>query len=86
MRSVNSVLSLAVAATLISAIHPAGAAEPSTAEAPRALGKINVTVDEQQSRSAVGNSTVVASDRLEAEQAQSFEDAIRYVPGAAATR
>src|SRR5688572_22048257 len=61
----------------LSALH----ASADEANAPKAMGKINVSADEEQSRSAVGNSTVVDSEQLEAEQAQNFEDAIRYVPG-----
>lgn len=71
----KTVLSLAVAAILLSAMHAANA------DTPQPLEKIKVTADEEQARSTVGNSTVVASNQLEAEQAQNFEDAIRYVPG-----
>lgn len=53
----------------------------SSADAPRALAKIQVTADEEEGRSTAVNKTVVSSDRLEVEQAQNFEDAIRYVPG-----
>jgi hemoglobin/transferrin/lactoferrin receptor protein len=57
------------------------AAAAGEANAPQAMGKIDVSADEEQSRSTVGNSTVIGSEQLEAEQAQNFEDAIRYVPG-----
>lgn len=71
----KTVLSLAVAATLMSALQVANA------DTPQPLEKIKVTADEEEGRSTTGNSTVVVSDQLEAEQAQNFEDAIRYVPG-----
>src|SRR5688572_24470538 len=61
----------------LSALHASG----DEANAPQAMGQINVSADEDESRSTVGNSTVVGSEQLEAEQAQNFEDAIRYVPG-----
>jgi hypothetical protein len=64
MRHLSSLLSLAVAASLLTAMHAAKAAEPTEAKAPRALGKIKVTVDEEPGRSTVGNSTVVADDQL----------------------
>jgi hemoglobin/transferrin/lactoferrin receptor protein len=77
MRTSNAVLSLAVAATLMSALRPSIAAE---GEQAHELSKIKVTAEEQ-GRSAVGNAQVVGVTDLEAEQAQNFEDAIRYIPG-----
>jgi hemoglobin/transferrin/lactoferrin receptor protein len=78
MRTSSTVLSLAVAGTLLSAFRPSAAAE---AEQPaRQLNKIKVTAEEER-QSTVGNSTVVGIPELEEEQAQNFEDAIRYIPG-----
>lgn len=77
MRTSSTVLSLAVAATLLSAFRPSIAAEEDKA---RQLNKINVTAEEE-GRSTVGNSKVVGVTELEQEQAQNFEDAIRYIPG-----
>lgn len=76
MRTSSTVLSLAVAATLLSAFRPSVAAE----ESARQLNKIKVSAEEE-GLSTVGNSTVVGVAELEAEQAQNFEDAIRYIPG-----
>lgn len=77
MRTSSAVLSLAVAATLVSAFRPSLAAE---GDPPRQLNKITVTV-EDEGRSTVGNVHVLDAGNLEEEQAQSFEDAIRYIPG-----
>ena len=78
MRTSSTVLSLAVAATLLSAIRPGVAAEAD--ESARQLNKIKVTAEEE-GQSTLGNSTVVGVAELEEEQAQNFEDAIRYIPG-----
>lgn len=78
MRTSSTVLSLAVAATLLAAFRPGVAAE---SDAPaRQLNKIKVTAGED-AQSTVGNTTVVGIAELEDEQAQNFEDAIRYIPG-----
>lgn len=77
MRTSSTVLSLAVAATLLSAFRPSLAAEADKAQQ---LNKINVTAEEE-GRSKVGNDKVVGVAELEEEQAQNFEDAIRYIPG-----
>lgn len=77
MRTSSTVVSLAVAATLLSA-HPGFAAEAD--QQARHLNKIKVTAEEE-GRSTVGNRTVIGVAELEEEQAQSFEDAIRYIPG-----
>lgn len=78
MRTSSTVLSLAVAATLLAMFRSGAAAE---GDAPaRQLNKIQVTAEEE-AQSTLGNSTVVSSGRLEEEQAQNFEDAIRYIPG-----
>ncbi|WP_129779931.1 TonB-dependent hemoglobin/transferrin/lactoferrin family receptor [Peristeroidobacter soli] len=77
MRTSSTVLSLAVAATLLSAFRPSVAAEQDKAQQ---LNKINVTA-EDEARSTVGNAKVVGVKELEDEQAQNFEDAIRYIPG-----
>lgn len=78
MRTSSTVLSLAIAATLLAAVRPVLAVE---AEQPtRQLDKIKVTAEEE-GQSTLGNSTVVGVAALEAEQAQNFEDAIRYIPG-----
>jgi hemoglobin/transferrin/lactoferrin receptor protein len=79
MRASSTVLSLAIAATLLS-VRPAIAAEASGEGSARELGKIKVSSDEE-GQSTMGNTTVVGVERLEAEQAQNFEDAIRYIPG-----
>jgi len=76
MRTSSTVLSLAVAATLL-AFRPGLAADQGPA---RQLSKIKVTADEE-GRSTVGNDTVVGVTELEQELAQNFEDAIRYIPG-----
>ncbi|MDY6948649.1 MAG: TonB-dependent hemoglobin/transferrin/lactoferrin family receptor [Pseudomonadota bacterium] len=78
MRTSSTVLSLAVAATLLSAFRPSAAAQ--SEEPARQLNKIKVTAEEE-GRSTLGNSTMVGVPELEAEQAQNFEDAIRYIPG-----
>lgn len=78
MRTSSTVLSLAVAATLLSAFRPSAAAEAE--ESARQLNKIKVTADEE-GQSTVGNGTVVGAPALEEAQAQNFEDAIRYIPG-----
>lgn len=78
MRTSSTALSLAVAATLLSAFRLAAAAE--SEEPARQLNKIQVTAEEE-GQSTVGNSTVVGVAELEEEQAQNFEDAIRYIPG-----
>ncbi|MBM0105714.1 TonB-dependent hemoglobin/transferrin/lactoferrin family receptor [Steroidobacter sp. S1-65] len=77
MRTSSAVLSLAVVATLLSA-QPIHAAEADIQS--RQLKKIQVTAEEE-GRSIVGNRTVVGVTELEEEQAQNFEDAIRYIPG-----
>jgi hemoglobin/transferrin/lactoferrin receptor protein len=77
MRTSSTVLSLAVAATLLSAFRPGLAAEEDKAQP---LNKIKVTAEEE-GRSTVGNAQVVGTNELEEEQAQNFEDAIRYIPG-----
>ncbi|GFE86823.1 TonB-dependent hemoglobin/transferrin/lactoferrin family receptor [Steroidobacter agaridevorans] len=77
MRTSSAVLSLAVAATLLAAFRPSLAAERDRAQQ---LNKIKVTAEEE-GRSTVGNVQVVGVTDLEAEQAQNFEDAIRYIPG-----
>lgn len=77
MRTSSTALSLAVAATLLSAFRPSVAAEEGKAQQ---LNKIKVTAGEE-GRSTVGNNQVVGVNELEQEQAQNFEDAIRYIPG-----
>lgn len=77
MRTSSAVLSLAVAATLLSALRPTVAAEEDQAQQ---LNKIKVTA-EDEGRSTVGSAQVVGVAELEEEQAQNFEDAIRYIPG-----
>lgn len=78
MRTSSTVLSMAVAATLLAAFRISAAAE---AEAPpQQLNKIKVTV-EDEGQSTVGNSKMVSIADLEEHQAQNFEDAIRYIPG-----
>lgn len=77
MRTSSAVLSLAVAATLLSAFRPSIAAEEDRAQQ---LNKIKVTAGDE-GRSTVGNAQVVGVTELEEEQAQNFEDAIRYIPG-----
>ncbi|HEY0684591.1 MAG TPA: TonB-dependent hemoglobin/transferrin/lactoferrin family receptor [Steroidobacter sp.] len=78
MRTSSTVLSLAIAATLLSAMRLSYAAEAD--EQARQLDKIKVTAEEE-GRSTLGNRTVVGVAQLEEEQAQNFEDAIRYIPG-----
>ncbi|MBL8271308.1 TonB-dependent hemoglobin/transferrin/lactoferrin family receptor [Steroidobacter sp.] len=78
MRTSSTVLSLAVAATLLAALRPSFAAEAD--EPAKQLNKIKVTAEEE-ARSTVGNTTVVEAAALENEQAQNFEDLIRYIPG-----
>jgi hemoglobin/transferrin/lactoferrin receptor protein len=77
MRTSSTVLSLAVAATLLSAFRPGFAAEEGQAQQ---LNKIKVTAEEE-GRSTLGNAQVVGVNELEGEQAQNLEDAIRYIPG-----
>lgn len=79
MRPSSTVLSLAIAATLLSALRPSIAADAIDDNA-RELAKIKVTAEEE-GRSTAGNTTVVSVPQLEEEQAQTFEDAIRYIPG-----
>ncbi len=77
MRTSSTVLSLAVAATLLSAFRPSLAAEEDKAQQ---LNKIKVTAEKKAApRSAT--TRVVGVNELEEEQAQNFEDAIRYIPG-----
>ena len=78
MRTSSTVLSLAVAAALLAPWRPSVAAE--TGESPKQLNKIKVSAD-QEARSTAGNAKVVEAAALEEEQAQNFEDAIRYIPG-----
>lgn len=78
MRTSSTVLSLAVAATLLAALRPSFAAEAE--DQARRLNKIKVTADEDR-RSTVGNGTALAAVELEEEQARNLEDAIRYIPG-----
>lgn len=80
MRHSTTMLSLAIAASLLPAAHAASAADQGSEPAAQQLQKIKVTADEP-AESAVGNTTVVGTQRLEEEQAQNFEDAIRYIPG-----
>jgi hemoglobin/transferrin/lactoferrin receptor protein len=80
MRTSNAVLSLAVAASLLSAVRPASATEAEDKD-PDQLAKIKVSAEEEPGKSVAGNTTVVGAAKLEQEQAQNFEDAIRYIPG-----
>ena len=73
----SRVLTLAISASLFCDF--AAAAEDADQPA-RQLQKIKVLADEE-AKSTVGNKTVVGAAQLEEEQAQSFEDAIRYIPG-----
>lgn len=77
MRTSSAVLSLAVAAVLLS-VQPSHAAEADVQA--KQLKKIKVTAEEE-GRSVVGNRTVVGVTELEEQQAQNFEDAIHYIPG-----
>lgn len=80
MRTSSAVLSLAVAASLLSAVRPASAAEADGEDADQ-MAKIKVSADEEPGTSVAGNTTVIGAAKLEQEQAQNFEDAIRYIPG-----
>jgi hemoglobin/transferrin/lactoferrin receptor protein len=84
MRSSNTLLTLAIAASLLSAANIAASAESAAAapadSAAKQLQKIKVTAEES-GKSVAGNTKVVGIQQLEEEQAQNFEDAIRYIPG-----
>lgn len=79
MRTTSASLLLALAAGISALSLEALAAEPDEASA-RTLGKITVT-GEEESEPGPLTTTVVDAAALEEQQAQNFEDAIRYIPG-----
>ena len=79
MRTSNVVLLLALAAGT-STLSPSAIAAESREESPKSLGKITVSA-EDEGDSMPATTTVVGARQFEEEQAQNFEDAIRYIPG-----
>ncbi len=76
-RSFALLLALAAGSSILSLA--AEAAEPDDASA-RSLGKITVS-GEEDSEAAPLTTTTLTTEALEEQQAQNFEDAIRYIPG-----
>ncbi|TDR42534.1 hemoglobin/transferrin/lactoferrin receptor protein [Tahibacter aquaticus] len=78
----RSLLALAVAASLAASTSPAAAlAGPEPGPAASALTTVHVEADVAKAQSATNNVKLIGARQLDDENAQNFDDAVRYIPG-----
>lgn len=78
----RSLLALAIAASLAATLsHAAELAESEPEAAAGALSTVYVEADVQKAQSATNNVKIIGARQLDDENAQNFDDAVRYIPG-----